>query len=348
MEIGRRIFVAVAAEHENELGIHLLIGFQGLTPEEELTFFIREFRIGGIVLFRRNIESVEQLQALLDDAQACAQEILGRRLWVAIDQEGGPVQRLVPPLTHLPSARELALEGPRMLAEWTARGASDLRRLGIQNNLAPVLDVVSEGRSHFMEERSLGTDPQKVAELGCLWVRTLQENGISATAKHYPGLGQSDLDPHHFAPVIRWENEAAVSRDLLPFQEAIRAGVHCVMTSHALYPYWDAEWPATLSPVINREWLRHRLGFTGALLSDDMDMAAVSQNYSWEEVVRQGLRSSIDFFLLCQNSENIEPFYATLREVAGRDSALKEMRSQSVERIRHLFNKQESFPEGMV
>ena len=320
-------------------GIHLMVGFRGTTLEEELKLFIKDFKIGGICLFKRNIQSPSQLKTLLDEAQCFARETLGRPLLVSIDQEGGTVQRLAPHFTRLPSAHDLGLEGPQAIRTWAAQAARDLRHLGIQINLAPVLDLVPEEEPHFMQDRSLGTDPPRVARLGALWIKTLQENGVSATAKHFPGLGHAESDPHHFAPVIRWNNEEEMRQDLFPFREAIAGGVHCVMTSHALYPYIDPQWPATLSPAINHEWLRNRLQFEGVLLSDDLDMAAVSGNYSWEEMAAQGLRSTIDFFLLCQHSENIEPFYRALRNVLRSQSDVASMRCASLRRIHDLFGK---------
>ncbi|MGV8074718.1 MAG: glycoside hydrolase family 3 N-terminal domain-containing protein [Syntrophobacteraceae bacterium] len=319
-------------------GIHLLVGFNGTKFEEELKHILSEFQVGGIVLFRKNIESPDQLRTLIEKAREFAANTLGRPIQIAIDQEGGPVQRLGPPFIQLPSARELSAEGPKAVVKWTTRSALELHSLGIRINLAPVLDVAPEGKPLFMEVRSLGSDPERVAELGRLWIKTLQENGVSATAKHYPGLGQAKLDPHHYAPVIRWKDAAAMNKDLAPFREAIKGGVHCIMTSHALYPLLDPKWPATLSPVINHEWLRNRLGFNGVLLSDDLDMAAVSEKYSWDEIVKQGLLSSIDFFLLCQRSENIEPFYRALRNSLESDLALADAAQKSLRRIERFFH----------
>jgi beta-N-acetylhexosaminidase len=318
---------------EEDIGVQLLVGFRGTTLEEELKSLIRDFHIGGMVIFKRNVEGPEQLQTLLAKAQEYARERLGRPLWVAIDQEGGPVQRLIPPFTQLPSARALAAQGSEAVREWSARAACELRKIGIHINLAPVLDVVPEGTAHFMAERSLGSDAKQVAHLGEVWIRTLQEQGISATGKHYPGLGRAETDPHHYGPVIRWESKEAIAEDLLPFRQAIQAGVHCIMTSHALYPCLDSEWPATLSPTINHEWLRNRLGFDGILFSDDLDMAAVSERYSFEKMVRQGLCATIDFFLLCQQPGNIEPLYRALAEAIAHDRALADLRRRSLQRI---------------
>jgi beta-N-acetylhexosaminidase len=331
---------------DEDVGIHLLVGFRGLTLDEELQTLIRAYRIGGIVLFRRNIDSPMQLGDLLEAAQACAKETLGRPLWVAIDQEGGPVQRLVDPWARLPAARELASQGGDAVRRWATFAARELRDLGIQMNLAPVLDVLPPGHeNHFMEARSLGDNPERVGELGGIWTRALQETGVSATAKHFPGLGQAQSDPHHFAPVIAWESAVAMERDLIPFRAAIAAGVHGVMTSHARYPFLDTRWPATLSSVINRDWLRDRLGFEGVLLSDDMDMAAMAQHYTRHEIVSQGLKATIDFFLSCQNPRNIPDLYAALSEAIRCQSDCATLHRKSVDRIRRLFRLHQPNPK---
>jgi beta-N-acetylhexosaminidase len=318
---------------EKDIGVHLLVGFNGKTLDEELKSLIKDFHIGGVVIFKRNVQDPEQLQILLAEAQEFAQEWLGRSLWVAIDQEGGPVQRLIPPSTQLPSARELAALGPEAIRAWSAKAACELRKLGVHINLAPVLDVVPEGPAHFMTERSLGADAKHVAHLGEVWIKALQKEGISATGKHYPGLGRAASDPHHYAPVIHWETDEAREEDLLPFRHAIQMGVHGIMTSHALYPALDPEWPATLSPLINHEWLRNRLGFPGLLFSDDLDMAAVAARYSFEETVRQGLQATLDFFLLCQQAQNIERLYRAMADTIRHDRALRDLHLRSLQRM---------------
>ena len=329
----------IKVDFKMELGSHLMVGFQGLCAGEQLVHLIREFAIGGIVLFRRNIEGPEQLRDLLEEAQAASRENLRRPLWVAIDQEGGTVQRLVPPFTQLPAAQELASQGPEALADWTRTGARELRDLGVHINFAPVLDVVPEGEPHFLGSRSLGSDPEEVARLGRIWIRTLQENGVAATAKHFPGLGQARLDPHHHAPVVHWADDASRERDLIPFRAAIDEGVHCVMTSHALYPDLDPKWPATFSPVINQQWLRERLGFQGVLCSDDLDMAAVRNRYTWEDSVRQGLQATIDLFLLCQEPGHLEPFARALSDGVRSHYSLAEAHQKSLRRLENFAQK---------
>lgn len=321
-----------------DAGIHLFAGFRGFALDDALKALIRDFHVGGLVLFRHNVENLEQLRATLSEIQAFALDALGRPLLVAIDQEGGPVQRLAPHVARAPSAKELAAEGSHAVIEWAERTAQVLRDLGIHINFAPVLDVVPDGKPHFMEERSLGSNPLRVGQLGEIWLKILQQNGISATAKHFPGLGRAESDPHHFAPIIRWKNEKAMQWDLFPFRMAIDAGVHCIMTSHAQYPFLDPERPATLSAEVNRQWLREKLGFEGILFSDDMDMAAVSQRYSPAETMALGLGATIDFFLFCQHPENLEPHCRALFDGIAADPVLEELHRRSLSRIEGLFS----------
>jgi beta-N-acetylhexosaminidase len=319
-----------------EAGVHLFIGFRGLGLEDELKGLIREYGPGGVVLFKRNIEGPEQLENLVADAQAFAMGELGRPIFFAIDQEGGSVQRLVPHFTSIPSARELAGQGPDAVCRWAKKCAADLRRIGIQINFAPVLDIVSDGEKHFMWPRSFGSAPAIVSDLGALWIETLQANGVSATAKHFPGLGRAELDPHHFSPVIADKSTDGFHHDLIPFSAAVRVGVNCVMTSHAVYSAVDPGRPATLSQEINLRWLRQRLGFGGVLFGDDLDMAAISENYSPEEIAFQGLSCATDFFLICQKSESIEPMYRALTDQIDRDASLRQFHFDTIKRVEML------------
>ena len=163
-----------------------------------------------------------------------------------------------------------------------------------------------------------------------------RENGISATAKHFPGLGAAELDPHHFAPVIKQQGRDEFVRQLIPFQSAMRSGVNCVMTSHAVYPAIDPSRPATLSQEISLRWLRARLGFGGILFSDDLDMAAISEHFGPDQIAAEGLSCGTDFFLLCQKSESIEPFFKNLSDLLGRDESLQQFHAQSLARIEML------------
>lgn len=317
-------------------GQHLFLGFQGTAWTETLRARLRALRPGGLVLFRRNIQDAEQLTDLIRQADAWARTELGRGLVWAVDEEGGTVQRLAAILGPVPAALDLAEKGEDAVRCFVAETARGLRRLGIQVNFAPVLDVAEQPHCHFLGSRILGKDPETTARLGAVWIQTLQENGIVATAKHFPGLGAARLDPHHRLPVLDEDCAEKAQRSLFPFREAVRCGVRAVMTSHAVYRFWDPHWPGTLSVKINKELLRNAWGFNGVLFSDDLDMKAVGGRYEPETIVRQCLLATVDGLLVCQDEHSAEILARALRDGIRRHGDLQEAHRRSVDRLRAL------------
>ncbi len=317
-------------------GQHLFVGFYGTTWTETLRARLRALRPGGLVLFRRNIENAEQLNDLIREADAWARAELGRRFLWAVDEEGGTVQRLSAILGPAPAALELAEKGEEAVARVVAETAQGLHRLGIQVNFAPVLDVVEDPRTHFLGSRSLGKVPERVARLGALWVQALQKHGVAATAKHFPGLGVAHLDPHERLPMLDEDSAEKAHQDLLPFQKAVTCGVRAVMTSHAVYRFWDADWPGTLSVKINKEVLRDAWGFGGVLFSDDLDMKAVGGRYEPETIVRRCLLGTVDGLLVCQDEHSAEILARALSDAIRRHGDLQEAHRRSLDRLRAL------------
>ncbi|SHF35934.1 beta-N-acetylhexosaminidase [Desulfacinum infernum DSM 9756] len=314
------------------VGRHLFLGFNGTTPDGDLRARLRFFRPGGLVLFRRNIESEAQLRDLVAAVSAWALEELKRPLLWAIDEEGGTVQRLRAIHGSMPSALELASRGPSEVERVADETAGRLRRLGISINFAPVLDVVEDPDRHFLGTRALGSDPEEVGELGARWIRAQQALGVLAVAKHFPGLGPAGLDPHDHLPVLKGVSRKEMTRQLLPFRRAVEAGVAGVMTSHAVYECWDEQWPGTLSSVINRGILREQLGFQGVLFSDDLDMEAIRGRYEPETLVRQTLLATVDALLVCQHEEGAEPLLRALHDAVRRHADLRDAHRKSLER----------------
>ncbi|MCG2823004.1 MAG: beta-N-acetylhexosaminidase, partial [Desulfobulbaceae bacterium] len=238
---------------KNALGGLFMVGLPGTELDDSTRDLINRYGINNFILFKRNAENPEQIRTLcLGLADACRAAGLGAPL-ISIDQEGGTVARLKGPhFTEFPDARALA-ESDRaeeLLTDYAKTCAKELLAVGINMNLAPVLDVSPAGLGLFMERRSLGGTPEQVARLGALVITTMQENGLAACGKHFPGLGGATLDPHEVLPVVDRSLDELRGCDLVPFTAAIRAGVAGVMTSHTVYPQLDSEFPATLSPRI--------------------------------------------------------------------------------------------------
>src|SRR3989338_8909671 len=252
-----------------------MIGLPGPTLRDEDVRLFRDTRAAGLVLYRRNFESPAQLLGLLSGLEAA----LGRRLLVAPGQEGGRVIMLGRGVTIFPDNLAVGTAGQESFA--ARQGlceARELRRLGVDLNLGPVLDVLTERYSPNIGIRAYGKDPALVSRYGVARIRGMQRGGLAACAKHFPGKGHAPLDAHLALPVIESTWDEMHAAHLRPFLEASAAGVDCVMTSHPVYPRLDAaRVPATFSRLLVHDYLRGQVGFRGAILSDDLEMGAIAE-----------------------------------------------------------------------
>ena len=322
---------------EDLVGQKLMIGIRGtkLTPETVEIF--RKTRAGGLIVFRSNFESAETFKKLISDLE----ETLQRKLLVAVDHEGGRVIHLAEGVTVFPDNWAV---GNTQNVEYVKRQgeieAHELRQLGIDLNLAPTLDVLTENFSPNIGIRSYGKDPKLVAQLGSARIQAMQQGGLSACAKHFPGQGHSPLDCHLDLPVLSASREEMENIHLLPFREAIRAGVDTLMTSHPIYPELDPEnQPATFSRTIVHGLLRNELKFQGVILSDDLEMGALKGICSVGEAAKKAVRAGHDIVLLCHDPQAQMAAYQSLLEAYREKSLdLKEL-DESVERIERLKRK---------
>ena len=277
----------------------LFVGFPGATAPEVLLECVREGRIGGVVLFRRNLETPEQLRELIGSLLSAAPA--DAPLLVAIDQEGGRVQRLQEPWTEWPPMRRVAARGdPTKTAAVAAALARELRELGIGLDFAPVVDVDTNPANPVIGDRAFAATADEVARHAAAFVTALQAGGVAACAKHFPGHGDTAQDSHQELPRLDHDLERLRRVELPPFRAAIRAGVASVMTAHVLLPRLDAELPATLSPAV-LGLLREELGFDGVVFSDDLEMRAVADRFPIGERVLGALRAGVDALLVCSD-----------------------------------------------
>lgn len=286
-------------------GQRIIAGFRGTVINKELKHLISTVKVGGIILFSRNIENAAQLNKLCADAQAYAASIGQPPLLIAVDQEGGAVARLrAPEFTEFSGAP--AMKDIADAISFSDITAAELNSAGINMNMAPVLDVAPIGVDSIMADRIFGRDPERVSEMGAAIIDRLQQYRIMAVAKHFPGIGRTTADSHIDRPDLDVSLAELESFDLIPFKAAIAHHVSGIMLSHIRYTTIDPEWPASLSTKIALSLLRNQLGYTGLVMTDDLDMGAIRNHYNSQTVIRRILDSNIDIALICHTTSFIE------------------------------------------
>ena len=296
-----------------------MLGFDGDTLPAELAGYL-ERGLAGVVLYKRNFHSVEGLRELAAEIRRAA----GRPVLIGIDQEGGTRFALPEPFTAWPSAAELGRAHDIGLTEQVARAmAVELRVAGCNLNFAPMLDLNVNPESPVTKDRSFGADPRLVAKMGVAFDHGLRAGRVLSCAKHFPGHGDTLVDPHHDLPVFSGTMERLESAELVPFAAAVAAGVPMVMTAHILLPKIDAERPASLSRTMLDSVLRRRMGFRGIILADDLGMGAIARRYGPGEAAIETLRAGTDIAMLCHDWQAVAPAIEAVRQAheAGRFDA---------------------------
>jgi beta-N-acetylhexosaminidase len=288
----------VPSSLRRDIGQLLIGSLPSPTIPAEMRSLAREFSIGGVILFARNIEAPEQVAELSHDLQSLATDT---PLWVSVDQEGGRVARLRAPFTEWPAMASLGRSGNAALATRFAEAlAAELRAVGITLDYAPVLDIHTNPRNPVIGDRALAEDAALVGTLGAAIVRGLQDNGVAACGKHFPGHGDTTTDSHLELPIVEHPPDRIRRVECVPFREAVAAGVAFIMTAHVLVPSFDEEKPATLSRRIVHDLLRDELDFDGVILSDDLEMKALAASYSVPEAAVQAIAAGCDAVLVCR------------------------------------------------
>lgn len=282
------------------VGQLLLAGFAGPTLPPEIRSLAREFGLGGVVLFKRNVEEPAQVAELAYSARTLLPDT---PLWVGIDQEGGRVARLRAPFTEWPPMAVLGRaddeEGEALARRFARALATELLAVGVSIDFAPVLDVHTNPKNPVIGDRALSDDPRRVAALGRVIIEALQSAGLAACGKHFPGHGDTSVDSHHDLPLVEHPPERLRETEFLPFREAIDAGVAAIMTAHVHVPALDEFSPATLSHQIVTGVLRDELHFGGIVFTDDMEMKAIADRFSPADAAVAAVSAGCDGLLIC-------------------------------------------------
>lgn len=283
-------------------GERFIFGFDGRTITGLVEEMIIEKRISGVVLFSRNMKDVGQAGELCRGLQELRRRVSELPLIIAVDHEGGNVQRITEGITHFPSPMAIAATGDPGLADRVGYCMGcELMSIGINMNFAPVLDINTNKNNPVIGVRSFGDDPARVAAFGAAMIAGLERAGVAAVAKHFPGMGFAEDDPHMVLPDIPKEMDELDREDLLPFREAVSAGVSGIMVGHARYPALSAR-PASLSRSVIADLLRGRLGFGGVAITDDLDMGGVLEHRSAGAAAVKACGAGADLLLICHSS----------------------------------------------
>jgi len=285
----------------SKIGQLLMVGFNGTTPSKEVQDLIKKHRIGGVILFSRNIKDPVQCAKLTDALQKLSPDA---PLLIAVDQEGGRVSRLAPPFTQFPSARTLGRCDSVTLTYSAAEAmAKELIAVGINMNFAPVLDVDTNPKNPIIGDRSFGPSPTLVSKHGLAMIVGMHDQKVIACGKHFPGHGDTSADSHETLPVVNHPISRLADLELKPFIHAIENRLSCIMTAHVRYSQLDDKYPASLSKKIISQLLRKTIQFEEVVVTDDLEMKGITDGFSIPEAAVKAVQAGSDLILVCHSAE---------------------------------------------
>ena len=314
----------------DKVGQLLMIGIHGKTLNDDAKFMLNEYRVGGIILFDRNMESKDQVKSLITDINKTGKSAGLTPLFIGIDQEGGAVARMEDQLIKVPPAEELGKEPIEQAVSLAKQSGTELKGLGFNINFAPVADL---GLTYG---RSFSTNPDDVVRYASAVGKAYDEAGLWYSYKHFPGIGKTDVDLHADTSVVPVSKETLLNEDTKVFVDLIKQSkpnTYAIMVSHAMYPQIDADHPSSLSKAIITDWLRKDMGYNGVVVTDDMDMGALAKHYTFGDMAVQSILAGSDILLVCHEYEHMQEAYNGLMKAVKDGRISKERLDESVKRI---------------
>lgn len=312
-----------------KLGQMVMIGIQGTKVDDDSLYMLHQFHMGGVILFDRNMDSLEQVKQLTSDLQAQSNEKVP--LFIGIDEEGGDVVRMAEKLTPPPSQKEIGATGDIEQAKtWAIKTAKSLKDMGINVNFAPVADVGSN------DKRSYSADANTVIDFVRAATKGYQQENIIYSLKHFPGIGKGRVDSHVDSSSIDVAKEVLMAEDILPFKTIIdenEPNDYFILVSHLKYPALDEEYPASLSSKIMTDLLRNKLGYKGIIITDDMEMGAVANHNDFRSIGVNAVKAGADIVLVCHEYEHQQEVYLGLLDAVNSGEISQERIDESVKRI---------------
>lgn len=314
----------------DKVGQLMMIGIHGKSLNDDAKFMLNEYRVGGIILFDRNMESKDQVKTLIADINKAGKSAGLTPLFLGIDQEGGAVARMDDQLIKVPPAEEVGKESVEQAASLAKEVGTELKDLGFNINFAPVADLgLTYGRSY-------STNPDEVVRYASAVGKSYDEAGLWYSYKHFPGIGKTDVDLHADTSIVPVSKETLLSEDTKVFVDLIKQSkpnTYTIMVSHAMYPQIDLDHPASLSKAIITDWLRKDMGYNGVVVTDDMDMGALAKHYTFGDMAVQSILAGSDILLVCHEYEHMQEAYNGLMKAVKDGRISKERLDESVKRI---------------
>lgn len=314
----------------DKVGQLMMIGIHGKTLNDDAKFMLNEYRVGGIILFDRNMESKDQVKSLITDINKTGKSAGLTPLFIGIDQEGGAVARMEDQLIKVPPAEELGKEPIEQAVSLAKQSGTELKDLGFNINFAPVADL---GLTYG---RSFSTKPDDVVRYASTVSKAYDEVGLWYSYKHFPGIGKTDVDLHADTSVVPVSKETLLNEDTKVFVDLIKQSkpnTYAIMVSHAMYPQIDPDHPSSLSKAIITDWLRKDMGYNGVVVTDDMDMGALAKHYTFGDMAVQSILAGSDILLVCHEYEHMQEAYNGLMKAVKDGRISKERLDESVKRI---------------
>jgi len=319
-----------------KLGQQFFVGFKGTTLSKKTGSFLEKIQPGGIVFFEENIRDKKQVKNLIRSIKS----ILSIKPFIAVDQEGGPVERLRRICTSLSSPWGLGKVGLKELLLAHEIIASELSELGFNMNFAPVLDINSNPENPVIGTRAISADPETVNKYGNKIIELYMKHNIIPVAKHFPGHGDLNIDSHFDLPILNKSKKELFRSELIPFINAIHKKVPCIMIGHIYLPKLEKEKnkPASISKNITTKLLRNELGYKGLILTDELNMKGVTKNYPLNTATFHALKAGADLLLLNQNEELTLNAFNYLRDAVHKDKSLVQINNKAYKRIISIKN----------
>lgn len=330
LTIDEKVDKIVASMSKTEkIGQMVMIGIQGTKIDDDSLYMLHQFHMGGVILFDRNMENLEQVKQLTSDLQAQSNEKVP--LFIGIDEEGGDVVRMAEKLTPPPSQKEIGATGDTEQAKtWAIKTAKSLKEMGINVNFAPVADVGSNDNRSYSRDVNTVINFVRAAAIG------YQQENIIYSLKHFPGIGKGQVDSHVESSSIDASKDILIAEDILPFKTIINENKpedYFILVSHLNYPALDEEHPASLSSKIMTDLLRNELGYKGIIITDDMEMGAVANHNDFKTIGVKAIKAGADIVLVCHEYGHQQDVYLGLLDAVDSGEISQERIDESVKRI---------------